>query len=101
LIAAEPSPRRVHHDEDYSIPVAKTAPSWPEQVNKTSSTLSLEHVKKIVSKYQGAQVTEKGGGLTRRIWVTNPKGWIALESELKKMGFRWAASREGWYKTED
>jgi len=54
-----------------------------------------------VSKYQGAQVTEKGSGLTRRIWVTNPRGWAALENELKKMGFQWAASRQGWYWAED
>jgi hypothetical protein len=101
LIAAEPSPRRIYQDENYSVPVAKTTSSWPDQGNKTKSTLSMENVKKIVAKYQGAQVIEKGSGLTRRIWVTNPKGWTALESELKKMGFRWAASREGWYKTED
>ncbi len=87
--------------DEYTIPHAATSFSWPTQTSQASSSLSVDQVHKIVSKYQGAQVTEKGSGLTRRIWVTNPRGWAALESELKKMGFQWAASRQGWYWAED
>jgi hypothetical protein len=61
----------------------------------------VDQVRGVVSQYQGAQVTEKGSGLTRRIWVTNPMGWSALENELKKMEFQWAPSRQGWYLAED
>lgn len=68
---------------------------------RATAKLSVDQVRKVISKYHGAQVTEKGSGLTRRIWVTNPRGWTALENELRKMGFRWAASRQGWYWAED
>lgn len=73
---------------------------WPTQKSQASSSLSVDQVRKVASKYQGTQVTEKGMGFTRRIWVTNPRGWAALEDELKKMGFKWAASRQGWYWAE-
>jgi hypothetical protein len=69
----------------------------PPLTSQTAATLTLDQVQRIVSKYQGAEVSEKGSGLTRRIWVTNPKGLAALENELKKMNFKWAASRQGWY----
>lgn len=87
--------------DEYTIPHAATSFRWPTQTSQASPSLSVDQVHKIVSKYQGAQVTEKGSGLTRRIWVTNPRGWAALENELKKMGFQWAASRQGWYWAED
>lgn len=87
--------------DGYTIPLAATSFRWPNQASQASPSLSVDQVHKIVSKYQGAQVTEKGSGLTRRIWVTNPRGWAALENELKKMGFQWAASRQGWYWAED
>lgn len=87
--------------DEYTIPHAATSFRWPTQTSQASPSLSVDQVRKIVSKYQGAQVTEKGSGLTRRIWVTNPRGWAALESEVKKMGFQWAASRQGWYWAED
>ena len=113
LIASEPTPSiaykkvagttatRTADISEYTIPEAATAFRWPTQASKATATLSVDQIHKIVSKYQGAQVTEKGSGLTRRIWVTNPKGWAALENELKKMGFQWAASRQGWYWAED
>jgi hypothetical protein len=87
--------------DEYTIPHLETNFHWPIQASQASSKLSVDQVRKIVSKYQDAQVTEKGSGLTRRIWVTNPKGLAALENELKKMGFKWAASRQGWYWAED
>ena len=87
--------------DEYTIPHAATSFRWPTQTSHTRTSLSVDQVNKIISKYQGAQVTEKGNGLTRRIWVTNPRGWAALENELKKMGFKWAASRLGWYWAED
>lgn len=87
--------------DEYTIPHAETYFRWPTQTSQANPSYSLDQVHKIVSKYQGAQVTEKGSGLTRRIWVTNPRGWAALEMELKKMGFQWAASRQGWYWAED
>jgi hypothetical protein len=113
LIASEPTPSsaykkatgvavmRTSDSSEYTIPEAATSFRWPTQTVKAKATLSVDQVHKVVSKYQGAQVTEKGSGLTRRIWVTNPKGWAALENELKKMGFQWAASRQGWYWAED
>lgn len=113
LIASEPTPSsaykkaagatvmRTSDSSEYTIPEAATSFRWPTQTGKSTATLSVDQVHKVVSKYQGAQVTEKGSGLTRRIWVTNPKGWAALENELKKMGFQWAASRQGWYWAED
>lgn len=113
LIASEPTPSsaykkpagatvmRTSDSSEYTIPEAATSFRWPTQTSQASPSLSVDQVHKIVSKYQGAQVTEKGSGLTRRIWVTNPRGWAALENELKKMGFQWAASRQGWYWAED
>lgn len=112
LIASEPTPSsaykkaagarviRMSDSSEYMIPEA-TSFRWPTKTSQASPSLSVDQVHKIVSKYQGAQVTEKGSGLTRRIWVTNPRGWAALENELKKMGFKWAASRQGWYWAED
>lgn len=87
--------------DEYTIPLAETSFRWPTRTSQASPSSSVDQVHKIVSKYQGAQVTEKGSGLTRRIWVSNPRGWAALEIELKKMGFQWAASRQGWYWAED
>lgn len=86
---------------EYTILDVATSLRWPTESNKSTPMLSVEQVHKIVSKYKGAEVTEKGSGLTRRIWVTNPRAWVALESELKKLGFQWAASRQGWYWRED
>jgi len=99
--AAETTAMRTADSSEYTIPEATTSFRWPTQTSQESPSLSVEQVHKIVSKYQGAQVTEKGSGLNRRIWVTNPRGWAALENELKKMGFQWAASRQGWYWAED
>ena len=113
LIASEPTPSSAYKKvaespvmkiadiSDYTIPEVATSFRWSTQASKVAASLSVDQVHKVVSKYQGAQVTEKGNGLTRRIWVTNPKGWTALENELKKMGFQWAASRQGWYWAED
>ncbi len=113
LIASEPAPSNAYikgaettamqaaDSSEYTIPDAAKSFRWPTQTSHASPSLSVDQVHKIVSKYQGAQVTEKGSGLTRRIWVTNPRGWAALENELKKMGFQWAASRQGWYWAED
>jgi hypothetical protein len=113
LIALEPTPSSEYKKaaettamgtadgSEYTIPDAAKSFRWPTQTSQASPSLSVDQVHKIVSRYQGAQVTEKGNGLTRRIWVTNPRGWAALENELKKMGFRWAASRQGWYWAED
>ncbi len=86
---------------EYTIPQATISLRSPTKESRSTPTLSIDQVHKAVSKYQGAQVTEKGSGLTRCIWVTNPKGWAPLENELKKLGFRWAASREEWYWRED
>lgn len=74
---------------------------WSNRDNQSIPSLSKQQVQKIVSKYKGAQVSDNGGGVTRRLWVTNPLGWAALEIELKKMGFKWSASRQGWYWNED
>ena len=99
--AAGATVMRTSDSSEYTIPEAATSFRWPTQTSQASPSLSVDQVLKIVSKYQGAQVTEKGSGLTRRIWVTNPRGWAALEHELKKMGFHWAASLQGWYWAED
>ena len=113
LIASEPTPSSTYKKatgatvirtadiSEYTIPEAAASFSWSTHISKASATLSVDQVHKVVSKYQGAQVTEKGSGLTRRIWVFNPKGWTALDTELKKMGFQWATSRQGWYWAED
>lgn len=83
---------------DYS---ATTSLSRPNQTSQTTPKLSFNKVYKIVSKYQSAQALENGNGLTRRIWVSNPKGWPALEAELKEMGFQWSDSRQSWYWNEN
>ena len=89
--------QRTTDNYGYTIPEIATSLRRPPLTSQTVATLTLYQVHRIVSKYQGAEVSEKGSGLTRRIWVTNPKGLAALENELKKMNFKWAASRQGWY----
>jgi hypothetical protein len=89
------------HSTVHSLSEWSSSLRWPTLKNKESVKLSVDQVHKIVSKYQGAQVTEKNSGSTRRIWVINPRGWPALESELRKMGFKWADSRQSWYWAED
>jgi hypothetical protein len=87
---------------DYTNSNFSATYSWSNHPNRLSPKLTVEQVHKIVAKYQGAQVIEKGGGLARRIlWVTNPNAWSALDNELKKLGFQWAASRKSWYFRED
>jgi hypothetical protein len=112
-IASEPPPARTLvksisaingrdlKEGEYSIPHAATSQHWPTRERQVAPKLSIDKVHQIASKYQGVQVLEKGSGLTQRIWVMNTRGWNALESELKRMGFRWAASRQGWYWAED
>jgi hypothetical protein len=85
----------------YIIPQATTNLRWPVKESRSTPTLSIDQVHKIVSNYSGARVKEKGSGMNRRIWVTNPGAWAALENELKKLGFQWSASRQGWYWRED
>ncbi len=82
----------------YTIPLENTV---PHQSLHNSESISVQQVHMIVSKYQDAQVIDKTSGLTRRIWVNNPKGWVALENELKKIGFQWSSSRQCWYWVED
>lgn len=94
---ANPTSLQSTDSAEYTIPALSSSFRWPSVTGKAAATLTLDQVRKIVSKYQGAEVTEKGSGLTRRIWVTNPKDSAALENELKKMNFKWAASRKGWY----
>lgn len=89
--------QRTTDNYGYTIPEIATSLRRPPLTSQTAATLTLDQVQRIVLKYQGAEVSEKGSGLTRRIWVTNPKGLAALENELKKMNFKWAASRQGWY----
>lgn len=79
--------------------------TWTEKETATQPDIPLplpfhlvfDGVQRIVAKYQGADATETGSGTTRRIWVRNPRGWVALEDELKRHGFRWASSRQCWY----
>lgn len=89
------------HSTVHSLSEWSSSLRWPTLKNKESVKLTVDQVHKIVSKYQGAQVTEKNSGSTRRIWVINPRGWPALENELRKMGFKWADSRQSWYWAED
>ena len=83
---------------EHTIPNAETTRRWTNTSSKVGPNHLLNQVHAIVSKYESAQVTERGSGLTRRLWVTNPRGWADLESELKTLGFKWADSRQSWYK---
>lgn len=88
-------------DLDYEIPHAITSLGKPLQKIESTSALSIHKVREIAAKYPGAEVIENGSGFSRRVWVTNPKGWLELENELKKLNFQWATSRRGWYWRED
>lgn len=86
---------------EYGMRSAEPSQGLAVRTAQASPALSVDQVHKIVSKYQGAKVIDRGSGLSRRILVTNPGGWAPLENELKKMGFQWSDSRQGWYWAED
>jgi EH_Signature domain len=72
-----------------------------EAVSKNPNPLTVEYLQSIVSKYGGANVSQRGTGLTKRLWVNDLGANLELARELRKLGFRWSNSRDGWYLGEE
>jgi hypothetical protein len=70
-------------------------------VSTKPTSLTVEYLQSIVAKYSGASVSQRGSGLTRRLWVSDSGANLELARELRQLGFRWSNSRDGWYRGEE
>ena len=86
---------------DHELQDSKPSLERPTPQDKFTQSLSLDQVRAVVSPYPGVQVTEKRNGPIRRIWVTEKDESWELGRELRKLGFSWAGSKEGWYWVDD
>ncbi|MFC7409500.1 EH signature domain-containing protein [Hydrogenophaga atypica] len=67
--------------------------------NRTA--VDMTELRRLVSKFHGATITDKRGTGGGRLWVSDPSQRALLAAELKSLGFKWAESRQGWYLPEN
>lgn len=78
----------------------RTASSGAESKPATAHLVGPDMVvlRTLLTRYRGASLDDRrstaNGG---RLWVNDPLQRVALGSELKALGFRWANSRQAWY----
>lgn len=78
----------------------RTASSGTESRPTTAHLVGPDMVvlRTLLTRYRGASLDDRrstaSGG---RLWVNDPLQRVALGSELKALGFRWANSRQAWY----
>lgn len=61
----------------------------------------IKELRTLLQRFSGASIDDrrvKSGG---RLWVEDPSQRLQLGSELKKLGFKWANSRQAWYYPEN
>jgi len=54
----------------------------------------------LIAGHPGVAIDDRRGTTGGRLWVEDPKQRIGLGNELKRLGFKWANSRQAWYYPE-
>jgi hypothetical protein len=58
-------------------------------------------LKNLIEGHPGVGIDDRRGASGGRLWVEDPKQRIGLGNELKRLGFKWANSRQAWYYPEN
>jgi EH_Signature domain len=61
---------------------------------------TMAYLRNLVAGHPGVVIMDRRGGAGGRLWVEDPKQRVGIGNELKRLGFRWAATREAWYYPE-
>lgn len=61
---------------------------------------SMLALQKLIAGHPGAALDDRRSAAGGRLWVEDPKQRIGLGNELKRLGFKWANSRQAWYYPE-
>jgi hypothetical protein len=57
----------------------------------------MSELRLLVAGNVGARIVDRRSSAGGRLWVENPEQRIGLANELKRLGFKWANSRQAWY----
>jgi hypothetical protein len=58
-------------------------------------------LKTLLARVRGASIDDKRRMDRGRLWVDDPLQRAQLATELKALGFKWAAKRNAWYYPEN
>jgi len=100
-VVREP-PRKVW-DGTQTLEPLKTNVSSTSTSGRTSNStnaetkLSLLQLERLVNRHAGAFIQDSRSTNGGRLWVVDPGQHVALELELKELGFKWAHMRAAWY----
>ena len=77
---------------------ARTTSATTSQSARTGGGPDMVALRALMSRFRGASIDDQRNGLNGgRLWVEDQLKRVQLESELKALGFEWAASRSAWY----
>ena len=61
------------------------------------AAFTMKELRMLLSKHPGSRIQDRRDDSSGRLWVIDDNQSVALGIELKRLGFRWAASRQSWY----
>lgn len=61
---------------------------------------TMVSLRSLIAGHPGVVIVDKRGVSGGRLWVEDPKQRVGIGAELKRLGFKWASSRQAWYYPE-
>lgn len=61
---------------------------------------TMTYLRNLVAGHPGVAIDDRRGASGGRLWVEDQKQRIGIGNELKRLGFKWAATRQAWYYPE-
>ena len=110
--AGTPAPRatkvndlRTQHREtsaDTGKPGAASVIRQPKPTDGApeGAAFTMMYLRSLIDGHPGVYIDDRRGPVGGRLWVEDSKQRIGVGNELKRLGFKWAASRQAWYYPE-
>ncbi len=67
----------------------------------SGAQFTMVSLRNLVAGHLGVVIDDRRGPSGGRLWVEDPKQRIGIGNELKRLGFKWAATRQAWYYPEN
>jgi len=64
------------------------------------ATFTMMYLRSFIDGHPGVTLIDKRGTSGGRLWVEDPAQRLGIGNELKRLGFKWAATRQAWYYPE-
>lgn len=96
--ATSPPPKRATGSKAIA-PVMKVSPETLDGA-PAGASFTMRELQFLVKQFSKAFITDLRVRSSGRLWVEDPYQRSQLADELKNYGFKWAATRKGWYYPE-